>query len=100
MKGYVTGRNLKEIQGHVEEEEKDERPGEEQILAESIPILSDKVPLVDLRGWTSFPQSRRQSWSLWRFGAIVVGFIHLWLLEISLYSNGNIDVIWGGLTAS
>lgn len=100
MKGYVTGRNLEQGQGHVEEEEKEERPGEEQILVESIPILGDKVLmlLADFRGCTSLSAvTLSVMWLLWHFGAIVVSFIYLWLLEISLYFNWNIDIIWGGL---
>lgn len=100
MKGYVTGRNLEQGQGHMEGRRRRRGQGKNK-LAESIPILGDKVlmSLADFRGWTSLPAvSSSVMWSLWRFGAIVVGFIYLWLLEISLYFNGTIDIIGGGLT--
>lgn len=50
MKGYVTGRNLKQGQGPEEEKEEEGRRGQgKNKFSESVPILADKVsmPRVD-----------------------------------------------------
>lgn len=76
----------------MEEKKEEERPGEEQFLPKSIPVFGDKVLTFD--AVLCFLQSCRHSCDH------CVNFIYLRLLEISLFFNGNIEIVSGWLTAS